>query len=58
VQVADGPVEREPGSQAKRRRAEIAASVLKSGSNRGLPGGSNIEIRFISDLLAASSIRL
>ena len=43
-------MEREPGSQARRPTAVIAASALKNGSIRGLPGGPDFEKRFISDL--------
>jgi len=50
VQVAEGLVEREPGSQARRPTAAIAAIALKSGSDRGLLGGPDIEKLFISDL--------
>ena len=48
--MAEGPVERALGSQARRPTAAIAASVLKSRSDRGLPGEPNFEKRFIPDL--------
>jgi len=48
--VAEGPVERELGSQAKRARGAIAASLLRSRSLRGRPGGPDLEKRFISNL--------
>jgi len=47
VQVTEGLVEREPGSQARRPTAAI---VLKSVRIRGLLGGPDIEKQFISDL--------
>jgi len=43
-------VEIELMSQAKRARGAIAASMLKSRSIRGRPGGPELEKRFISNL--------
>ena len=42
-------MERELGSQAKRTRGAITASLSKNGSIRGRPGETDVENRFISD---------
>jgi len=41
-------VERELGSQAMRTRAVMVANALKRATNRGIRGGTDVEIRLTS----------